>query len=165
MQQWFLQLQPRERYTLIIGIFALILILLYFLVWEPLLINRQRLENIVSAQQKTLSWMQQAAKEAQQLRMQVPSAVLQSSSPSLLSVIDQTMRHSGLTKVKKEIEPSDAKTVRVRFAEVTFSSFINWLGRLEDQHQVYVQTISITKSNTPGIVKAHVTLSQKTAGN
>ena len=61
MKQWFNQLAPRERRTLIIGAVALGGILVYFLVWEPFVTAHAQLANIVNAQKTTLRWMSSAA--------------------------------------------------------------------------------------------------------
>jgi len=70
MKHWFSQLAPREYRTLIIGIVSLGIIMGYFMLWEPLVIARLQLENVVAAQKNTLHWMNHAAAEVLQLRQQ-----------------------------------------------------------------------------------------------
>ncbi len=150
MKQWFKQLSPRERRTLMIGAVALGGILGYFMLWTPFVTARTQLENIVAAQKATLHWMQTAAFEVQQLRQQSPPA----HKASLLSLIDQ----STLAQARQRIEPKGDSEVRVNFDEVNFTELMQWLGQLYNQHQVIVRTISIERLDSDDRVKVRLML-------
>ncbi|KHD05250.1 hypothetical protein PN36_00030 [Candidatus Thiomargarita nelsonii] len=148
MKQWFKQLAPRERRTLIIGAVALGGILVYFMLWTPFVTARTQLENIVAAQKATLHWMQTAAFEVQQLRHQSPPT----HKASLLSLIDQS------TLAQARIEPKGDSEVQVNFDEVNFTELMQWLGQLYNQHQVIVRTISIERLDSDDRVKVRLML-------
>jgi general secretion pathway protein M len=158
MKKWFNQLNVRERYILIMGSLILGLILGYFLVWEPIIKARTQLEMIVTAQHKTLGWMQSASAEIQQLRRQSTVKPVQTRKHSLFSLIDQSTRQGVLAKANKRIEPKGNDSVRIHFEKVSFTELMRWLGRLHNQYQVQVNSIHIEPETTPDQVKVRLTL-------
>ncbi len=155
MKQWFKQLAPRERHTLIIGAILLASILVYFLLWEPFIIARTQLVNIVAAQKVTLRWMSNAAVEVQQ-NLRLSHIALPKK--SLLSLIDKSILRSALNKTHKRIEQKVNGEVRVNFEHVSFTELMRWLEQLYKQYQVEVTTISVERLNEPDKVKVHLIL-------
>jgi general secretion pathway protein M len=153
---WFNQLAIRERRALIIGVVTLGGILVYFMLWEPFVTARARLENIVAAQQRTIDWMNNAAEEVKQLRHQ--SLPIKTRKQSLLSLIDNSTRRGSLSKANKRIEPKGKSEVRVNFEKVSFTELVRWLGQLYNQHQVRVSTINIERQRISDTVKVRLTL-------
>jgi general secretion pathway protein M len=158
--QWFLQLTPRERRILLLGALVLTGFLGYVMVFAPMVKARAQLSQQVDAQQATLVWMQQAAQEIQQLRNQSrPSPTLpNSSSISLLSLIDKSTSQGTLGKANKRIEPKSEQEVQVEFEEISFMELLRWLETLYNQSQVQVSNISMERQARPETVKARVTL-------
>ncbi|MDM8558477.1 type II secretion system protein M [Candidatus Parabeggiatoa sp. HSG14] len=154
----FSQLAPRERYMLIIGTVTLFFIIGYFMLWEPLITHSKQLEKIVTAQTATLHWMQAASIEIQQLRRQSHSSSAKTPRQSLLSLIDESTRSGILSKTNKRIEPKGEREVRVNFENVSFTELMRWLGKLYNQHQVQISTISIEGQHVPDKVKVRLTL-------
>lgn len=161
MKQWFNQLTPNERRTIIIGAVTLASLLTYFMVWEPFVTARTQLENLVASQKATLRWMNQAAAEVQQLRNQSQTAAAEINKQSFLSLIDKSTRTGALGKANKRIEPKGEKEVRVDFKEVSFTELMKWLEQLHNQHQVQVSTIRIERLPISDRVKVRLTLESK----
>jgi len=151
MKNWFNQLNPRERYTLIIGAITLSLILSYFMLLEPIIKARAQLEIMVTAQHNTLRWMNTAAAEIQQLRGQSTAKHVQTRKQSLFSLIDKSTRQGVLAKANKRIEPKGDQ-------KVSFTELMRWLGRLHNQHQVQVSSIHLEPKAIPDQVKVRLTL-------
>ncbi|HEY9147524.1 MAG TPA: type II secretion system protein GspM, partial [Gammaproteobacteria bacterium] len=68
MKHYLMGLQPRERYTLIAGAVVLLLLLVYLLLVEPFVVNLERLDKRVAAQQEDVAWMRAAVAEVERLR-------------------------------------------------------------------------------------------------
>jgi len=155
---WFKQLAPHERRTLMIGTIALSSLLFYFLIWEPFVTARTQLENIVASQKSTLQWMNKAAAEVQQLQHRPQTTSAKKPVQSLLNLIDKSTRIGALRNANKQIEAKGKQEVRVNFEEVSFTDLMRWLGQLYNQHQIQVSTMSIEQKHKPDKVKVRLTL-------
>lgn len=152
MKQWLAQLTLRERQALLIGGFALGAGFGYFLLWRPLMIAQQQLKTIVTAQQTTLQWMQQAALEVKQAR-----SISDIPQHSLLSLIDDSMRQGTLSQLPKRLEPQNEDLVQVSFEQIRFSELITWLSHLYNHYHIHVRTLSLERQY-PDTVKVRLTL-------
>ncbi|EIJ42597.1 type II secretory pathway, component PulM [Beggiatoa alba B18LD] len=158
--QWFKQLETRERYILILGAIISVVMLIYALVWRPLVMNQQDLTNSVIAQQANLAWMQNAANEIRQLRQQTTSSPQANTgqNQSLLSAVDTALNQSALAKVPKRIEPQGDDSVRVLFDDVSFSALSQWLADLYNRYSVQVATSTIERLRANDRVKVRLLL-------
>ncbi|MDM8563821.1 type II secretion system protein M [Candidatus Marithioploca araucensis] len=156
MTFWLNQLAPRERRVLIIGAVTLVIMMGYFMLWEPLVTARAQLENVVAAQKTTLRWMTDAAAEVKQLRFN--TSPTKTHKQSLLNLIDKSIRTGRLAKTNKRIEPKGKQEVQVRFKAVSFTALMRWLGQLYNQHQVEMSQIRIERQQAPDQVKVNLTL-------
>lgn len=159
MKAWWLGLQASERRILIIGAVVLLLVLPYFGLWLPLQDQVATLEKEVKEQQAVKRWMQQAAAEVKQLGGNVaPVAMQPRDGRSLLAVVDQTAKRSGLGPGLKRLEPEGQGAVRVWLEQVVFDDMVRWLAGLEQQNGLRVNTITIDRQDAPGLVDVRMTL-------
>ncbi|MGM0593470.1 MAG: type II secretion system protein GspM [Pseudomonadota bacterium] len=157
MKQYWMSLQPRERLTLMTGAAIAALLLLYLLLIEPFMVELERLESSVAAQQEELAWMQAAAKEVAQLKRQNGggASVAQRGERSLLSLVDSSAREEGLAEPLKQLSPVGEK-VRVRLEGAAFDALLRWLDRLEQDFAVGVDSLTLERLDAPGLVNATV---------
>ena len=139
------------------GMMTLGVILGYFLLWSPFITHRNELKNIISSQQDTLRWLQEAAAEVQQLRYSSDTFPVKNRTQSLLSLIDKSTRQGALSKTSKRIVPK-GEEVRVNFEQVSFTELMRWLEQLYNQYQVQVHTINLERLPVPDQVKVQMTL-------
>lgn len=158
MKAWWSGLQVNERRMLIAGAVVLLLVLPYFGVWLPLQDDIAALEEQVREQQAVKRWMQQAAAEVKQLSAGSGSVVRPRDGRSLLAVVDQTAKRSGLGPGLKRLEPEGQAAVRVWLEQVAFDDMVAWLTGLEQQNGLVVATITIDRQDLPGQVNARITL-------
>lgn len=159
MREWWEGLGTRERFILIAGTLVLAPLLLWAILWRPLVGSVTRLEQEVSAQRENLRWMQNAANELQQLRGGASQAGAGLGGRSLLAVVDQSARTAGLGAGLKRIEPDGADAVRVRLEGVAFDTLVTWLDQLSRQAGVLASLVSIERDDTaPGQVNVRLTL-------
>ena len=57
MKEWLENLAPRERRVLVGGTVALVLLLFYLIIWQPLHTGVAQLRTSVAEQRDTLRWM------------------------------------------------------------------------------------------------------------
>lgn len=126
----------RERLIVILGILALIVIGIYFLVWEPFTNNHEQVKNIVAAQKKTLAWMQTAAAEIQQLNHSTTT------SPQQLSqLIKKTFSEKGLKRYKLHL--ISLNKAQIKFKSVNFNSLMYCLAQLDQKFNIKILSIKI----------------------
>ncbi len=159
MKEWWSGLQVSERRILIIGAVALGLILPYFGIWQPMKNDVAELEKQVQEQQAVKRWMQQSSAEVQQLRGAGNSnSVRPQDGRSLLAVVDQTAKRSGLGPGLKRLEPEGQASVKVWLEQVAFDQMVAWLTSLEQKNGLAVDTITIDRQDMDGRVNARMTL-------
>ncbi len=156
MKQYWANLQPRERHTLLGGGLVLVLILLYALVIDPFRQELLRLQQSVEAQTGELAWMQQASAEVKRLRGNSPVAQ-RVTGRSLMSQVDASARSTGLSGAIKEINP-EGQGVKVRLEQVSFDDMLLWLEQLNSKQGVGVSGLVMERLSQPGRVNASVVL-------
>jgi len=157
MKQWWLGLQANERRMLVIGALALGLILPYFVIWSPIQDDVAALQKQVQEQRAVKRWMTQAAVEVKQLGGG-GGAVRPQDGRSLMAVVDQTAKRSGLGSGLKRLEPEGQTAVKVWLEQVSFDDMLRWLSSLEQKNGLAVATITIDRQDTPGRINARMTL-------
>jgi general secretion pathway protein M len=156
MKQYWANLQPRERHTLLGGGIVLALVLIYALVVDPFQQALAGLQQSVASQEETLAWMRQASAEIKRLRAAAPGA-RSVSGQSLMSLIDASARSTGLSGAIKQIRP-EGQGVKVRLEEVAFDDMLRWLDQLQRNHGVGLGSLVMERLAQPGRVNASVTL-------
>lgn len=159
MKAWFMQLAPRERRMVMAGAALLIIFLVYLLVWDPLIKHRQELQRTVKEQKALVAWMQQASQEAEQLRAAKGGPVGKvPAGQSLLAVVDQSAKNSGLGTAMKRVEPEGQDTTRVWFEQAKFDELMAWLDSIQRDFGIAVSSIVLERQEQPGLINARVTL-------
>jgi general secretion pathway protein M len=156
--QGFERLNTRDQFSIFLGMIVVGVTIGYFAGWAPFQQTYTTLSAQVHAQQKTLAWIQQAAIEVQQLRTQSSSTKHTANTQSVLSLVDKSIAKSVLAKANRRIEPKDGQTVQVSFEKVSFTQLLTWLGQLDQQHQMQVKTLSVTRQTPADLVNARLTL-------
>lgn len=156
----FKNLNPRERYSLIVGSSVLLLFLVYILLWQPWQNQVQEMQLRVGEQVDELAWMQQAAKEVKQLRTVSTTNISNRPTASLFSIIDSSMAQTSLAKANKRIEPNTEQEIRISFEQANFSDLIQWVAGLQQQYRLQIQLITLEKLAGNDSVKVQLTLKQ-----
>lgn len=158
MKQWA-NLDARERRLLIIIGVLLGLLLLWAVIWQPLVNKSTRLADTVRKQQADLAWMRSAQEEIKRLRNGGNSDSTTASGQSLLGALDQSIRRDKLGPALKRLEPdAEGKGVRVWFEQASFDDVIYWLGEAQNSHNVRVDSITVDRAGSGGLVNVRLTL-------
>lgn len=154
MKEWYANLQPRERMMVIAGGIALGLMLFYAAVWDPLTSGARAKAEAVIEQQKVLQWMKQSAEDVKRLS---PTAAAQlPQGQSLLGVVDQTAKSSGLAAALKRVKPEGENKVSVWMEGAAFDDMVRWMENLKRTYGVEVDNITVDRKNEPGKVDARI---------
>jgi general secretion pathway protein M len=158
VKEWLANLAPRERRILAGGAVALVLLLFYLVIWQPLHSGVAQMRTSVAEQRDTLRWMREAAAEVKSLATSGAQGGAGLGGRSLLAVVDQSARSSNLGPALKRVEPEGQNSVRVRVEGASFDAMVGWLSGLARSSQVFATSLSIERADASGQVDARLTL-------
>lgn len=146
-------LSPRDRRILIVGgVIAAILFVLAVIM--PLDHGVSRLRGQVTQKQADLVWMRSVAPE-----IAAAGPVRNAGSgESLIVIIDQSARESGLGSSLTGSQPSGRGGLSVQLEKAPFDALVGWLARLSQQNGVQIESATIDSAGEPGLVNASLVL-------
>lgn len=158
LKEWFDSLQARERYYVIGGAAALIVLLFYLMIWEPLSTSVHNKRETAAQLRTDLEWMQVAGRQLAQLQRERPSSG--SRNRSLLAVVDQEVQAAGLKSSLQRMEPEGPNSVKIWVNSGSFDALISMLGKLELEQGISVKLLSVNPAAATGLIDARITLSR-----
>ena len=145
-------LSSRDRRTLLLGA-AIAAILFVLAVVLPLDRSVARLHDQVNRKQADLVWMRSAAPE-----IAAAGPMRRASGESLIVIVDQSARESGLGGSLAGSQPSGRGGLNVQLEKAPFDALIGWLARLSQQNGVQIESATIDTAGSPGTVNASLVL-------
>ena len=158
MKDWWLSRTPQDRMALLITSSVLGLLLIYLFGWLPF--NKQIVSkrDLVESQLATLEWMKRSAVEVRSLRSGQTRGSARVSSEALLTLVDRTAKQNLLRKYIQRLKPQDNDSVQLWLEKAPFDSLVQWLGLLVRQYDIGLDSISIERDESTGLVDARLTL-------
>jgi general secretion pathway protein M len=149
------QLSLRDQAMLALLAAAVLLYVLYQLLWHPLaMANQHLLEKNATATRSLASIAQLAAqyRELQQSGAQNSAG----QSESLTQLVDATVASNGLHMSR--FQPGSSGDVQVRLDNASFDQVLRWLHELETKHGVTIRELGISPGAASGLVNISVRL-------
>jgi general secretion pathway protein M len=147
MKEWFAQLNQREQMSLLALGLALALYLFYILVWSPLNSERKQLALQNTAIAESLVRVDAMVSELLQLRA---GGVKTGTGRNLTSVINESTSRLQLPVIR--LQPNSRGEIQVRLENAAFDDVLQWLYQMEYTEHMLVREVSLTQSNTAGLV-------------
>lgn len=158
MTNWWHGLQPREQRLIISATILGMVVIIYSLIWAPLIDSRDARRLQVQNSQTQLVWMQTQAKHIQRIKLANPNSTQASNSRSLLAVVDSLANQLGLRSAIQQIEPDGQSQATLWINSINFDALMTMLGELEKKAQISVSEASIDRLENSGMVKATLVL-------
>lgn len=149
------QLQPREQWMLGVAGVAVLLTLLYLLVWEPIQLSSVRAQQQLSAERASARQLERAAAL---VGAAGPQSRRATGNASLLTIVDRSLKGSKINKPASRIQPDGDSRVRVWLEDISFDALLAWLADLEQHQGVRVGTADIDKTSGQGLVDVRLSL-------
>jgi len=159
LSDWYARQSERDQRVLRWGGMA-VLVIVVALVMLPLQRSLSQARARVAQQQADLSWMRQMAPTLAAAGPG-PAAAASPQGESLVVLIDRSARESGLGQALTGSQPAGNGAMTVRMENADFNLLIGWLSRLVAQHDLRVETASLTGTGSAGMVNASVQLHQR----
>ena len=159
MRSWFEALAEREKYLVLTAAVFVVLVLFWFGVWTPLdsgqksTAARVDIWRVALAQLRPLKGQVQASSSGQPLQA--------GQDQPLVVIIDSTLRQRGLYDSLQRSQPTPAGNgIRVEFESAAFDDLMLWLGDVNRQYGLLVQSgsFSVVSGENPGLVNSTLSL-------
>ncbi|MBT3011326.1 MAG: type II secretion system protein M [Candidatus Thiodiazotropha endolucinida] len=160
MKEWWQSKTPQEHMALIIGAAAILLLLVYLLLWRPFNQALDKKALLVESQQLTLNWMQDNLDLVKNLRSQQRGKSA-GSNEALLTLVDRTAKKIRLRQQIQRIKPQGDNAVQLWIEEAPFDTIIKWLGQLTQTHAIEIDSLTIDRQDKPGLVNARLVLQRE----
>lgn len=158
MKEWWINLSIREKQTVILGSTAVIILMIYNLIWSPLHNTVITMRKQIQSNQQLLTWMQSADNRIQAIEKNLQTKSSAHPSGSLLSVVQNQINQSPIATNLSQLRQAENDSVQSSFKQVNFDKLIAWLSGSWQEHGLIVTQVTITPGNTPGMVSAELTL-------
>lgn len=157
LREWYGQQSPRDRRVLLVGGGFLLLVVLWLGAVKPFLKHLATARGQVETQRELLAYMRGSAAQVLALRGQggggggsLPAGA------SLAQVVNQAAGEAGLSLSRWQPEGEDK--LQLWLDDADFDALVIWLGRLQNQYGVAVDSININQGEAPGRVKVRLGL-------
>ncbi len=151
------QLAPRERIFLLIGLAVAFVLILYAFILDPFFSQLNDLKKEIADNRDTLYWLQHANEQIQQLSKQKIFLPKPISPESFLVTVNNSLQENNINNFIGQIN-QNADEIHVRFNEVPFDPFIQWLTVIWQKYRITTNSLSLTPTNQEGIVTIDMTL-------
>ncbi|MGI9342928.1 MAG: type II secretion system protein GspM [Gammaproteobacteria bacterium] len=162
LRAWFEQLAPRERLLVAAAAGVIVLAVIIMAGVRPVMSQSKRGHELVEDKRELLAELREVAARLGPQRG-AGAAAARGSTQSLVLVIDQTTRSSGLAQHLKRNQPDGADSIRLRFENAPFDNLVTWLNTLQNQHGISVTSANIDASQQPGRVNCNLTVARQGA--
>ncbi|MCG8489027.1 MAG: type II secretion system protein M [Chromatiales bacterium] len=157
MKQWWLSKTPQEHLAMIIGGTAVLLLLIYLIVWRPFQQSIEQKALLVKSQESTLQWMKDNADLVRNMRSSQPGKGA-AGNEALLTLVDRTAKRIQLRQQIKRIKPQGDDSVQLWVEEASFDTLIRWLGQMTQEYALNIESLNIDRQDAPGMINARVVL-------
>lgn len=152
----FDSLPKRDQKALIALIIALLIAILYFLVWSPAHSFAKKQEANLKSSQELLSWVR--ANEGIAITLVSAGGSASSNIVDSQTLVSTVSANAQKHQIKlKRFEPSGERKVRVWIEKVPFNTVVVWLQDLKSTYQIEVSQASIDKDEKGGLVNVRLT--------
>ena len=163
LKDWLAGLNARERAIVLGGAVLVPLVAIYMLALGPFYQAVATRAERVERKEADLAWMRSVASEVQVLGASRPLSS-GPSNESLVVLVDRTAREAGLGTALTGQTPDGQSGIRVRMEGAAFDIVMTWLGNLQLNQAVSVESAQFDRTATPGQVNASIVLNRAAAG-
>lgn len=157
MRDWFEQRNLREQASLLVMGLAIVLWLVYTLIWSPLDHRRDQLREQNLAAVGSLARVDAMVSELLALRADGAGQAVRER--NLSSLVNQGTQRLGL--VVSRLQPGARGDLQVRLENARFDHLVVWLHELEQRDGLYIAELAVTPAQRPGLVNVTLRVSEE----
>lgn len=158
MREWWNNLVLREKQTLALGAFFVVLALIYLLLWAPLNDRAAMLRNQIRQHQTLLVWMEDADKRIQALEKNSQQKPNANSGASLLSIVQKQINGTPFVSALNQLHQVENDSIELTFQQVDFDKLMVWMIELTKREGLVITQMNVTPGATAGMAAVTVVL-------
>ncbi|MDP9084305.1 MAG: type II secretion system protein M [Pseudomonadota bacterium] len=155
LRAWYAGLQQREQRMVTIGAIGMAALFLVMAVLVPLQSAVSTAVKRSQTKREDLAWMQANAATIRAGGNQFAADT--GEAPVVL--VDRIARELGLAAALRGTQPNGTG-VRVQLEGAPFDILATWLGKLDENYGLAVESITVDRASRPGVVNASITFTQ-----
>lgn len=148
-------LSQRDQLALLAMGFAIVLFLLYAVLYQPIKTKRIKAEIAVERNSQQLGEVKNLVAELENRN----AAQGSQGQRSVAEEVGASLRESNLPF--SNMTPSGSSDVRIRFDSANFNNLMSWLNAMENQRGYSVKEVSINETDNEGFVAVNLRLSRR----
>lgn len=159
MKTWFSSLEERERLFVVAAAAVVLLAIFWFGLWMPLDRGQRTAANSVETLKSSLAALRPLRGQIRAADAGRPNQANQNQ--SLVVIVDNTLRQHELYASLQRSQPTPAGNgIRVELENAAFDDLMLWLGAINSQFGLHVQSGSFSKASdkSEGRVNSSLTL-------
>jgi len=154
LKDQFNGLEARERKMLMLGVVAVVIFLIYALIYKPMNNSISQLQKSNATNQTLLVWMTKSAAALKRTSGKV-NKVDKRRGRNMNVVINTTASSANISISRSQ--PRDNKQYQIWIDEVLFNDLLLWLNILQNDYGVIVSNINLGTTGNIGQVKVNLT--------
>lgn len=157
LKAWWQGLSDHDQRIAKIGGIAAGILLVYFLLWNPLSDAVSNQKNQIKAQQNLLVYLQHAFVKIQAFQASGVTATAQKSG-ALLTVVESSLAAKQMSAYLQQVQQPENNQAQLTFSKVPFDQLMQWLQTLWTTQGVSVTNFSATRLPMPGLAEVDLTV-------
>ena len=149
-------LNERERWITGAGAFLTLSYLLYLLIYAPLTLAVAHKSQQLVEKQETLTWMQQIHQQSISKK-----PVQKITNTKLLALLGNQLTTNKLSKFAYQLQQTGSGDIQLTYDKVPFNSFLRWLWSLGNKYAITIKQLSVERTSTHGVVKLMIVFAAK----
>ncbi len=151
MKAWWEQLAEREQRLLMVVAALLVVAILYWGLWAPLANGAAHSQQQRVTAERELAWLQaQAESYVRRGGSKATSATPPADVSAMSALINSSSR--GFSITISRMQPQ-GEMLQVWIDEVPWQQLLGWLGQLQREHGVVVNSVDLARGDSQGRVK------------
>lgn len=148
------QCAPREKIALIAGSCFLLIIFIYFAIWQPIHHSLTRLREQIVADQKTIAVMTIASNKIKEIEHKTNGGRNKISTVALLSELQKQIVDNRLDKMLTQLKQVSSDSIELHFKQVNFDKLITVLSDTCKKYRTTMTQFSAVAQEEKGVVNA-----------
>ena len=156
LKAWYASLQQRDQRVVAVGAVVLALIILIGGILLPLQSAVSSAIKESETRREDLAWMRVNAPEIAARG----GDLLADTGEAPVVLVDRVGREVGLGSSLRGTQPNATGGVRVQLEAAPFDTVVTWLDTLDRHYGLAIESITVDRTPTPGLVNASISFSQ-----
>ena len=152
MKTYWDNLNDREQKMLVLGGIFFIVLVMYSLLYAPLIRSISDKKNELHEKQETLVWMQQVLQQRNTLK--TPEIL---SNSKLLSVLAEQLKSTSFHAFPYQLQQMGTGDIQLSFDQVPYNAFVTWLWSVRQNYAFSIKQFNAERTATLGVTKVLVT--------